>query len=86
MDITGVNDDWDLQVNPLMQDMQHRDDEYFNPQEVGGNILKYMESYCKNAHLYQKNMRYFFYKKKIIKGLFKVIFDYFKIFSIIHFY
>ncbi|KAL1386829.1 hypothetical protein pipiens_012775, partial [Culex pipiens pipiens] len=34
MDIPGVNDGWELEVNPLMQEMQaHREDEYFNPQE-----------------------------------------------------
>ena len=36
MDIPGVNENWELEVNPLMQEMQaaHREEEYFNPQEV----------------------------------------------------
>lgn len=34
MDIPGVNDGWDLEVNPLIQEMAHREEEYFNPQEV----------------------------------------------------
>lgn len=34
MDISGVNDDWEHQVTPLLQDMGNCDEEYFNPQEV----------------------------------------------------
>ncbi|XP_049296804.1 homeobox protein araucan-like isoform X1 [Anopheles funestus] len=36
MDIPGVTENWELEVNPLMQEMQsaHREDEYFNPQEL----------------------------------------------------
>ncbi|KFB48390.1 acetyl-CoA carboxylase subunit beta [Anopheles sinensis] len=35
MDIPGVAEHWELEVNPLMQEMHaaHREDDYFNPQE-----------------------------------------------------
>lgn len=34
MDIPGVNEDWEHQVTPLLQEMTNCEDEYFNPHEV----------------------------------------------------
>lgn len=51
MDIPGVQDDWEHQMNPLLQDMSHcaaggsganvDDDYHFNPTEVSGKFRDY---------------------------------------------
>jgi hypothetical protein len=38
MDIPGVTDDWEHQVNPLLHDMTGCEEDYFNAQEVSHNF------------------------------------------------
>lgn len=39
MDMSGVHEDWEHQVTPLLHEMTNCEDDYFNPHEVRSGIF-----------------------------------------------